>query len=263
MAADARGSGSHVSDPRPTLVPVGVGTAYAAPGEAQSCYLVRAGRRAVAVDLGSGALNRLQRHVAPEELSTLIITHLHPDHCVDLLALRVYMMWGPGAGRTLRVIGPPGLRDRLAAFAGSEGWDTAFAFEELAEGGGEVDLGEGLLMRHREVPHLPPTHAVRLESGGASVCLGADCAPGPELPELAAGCDVLVCECTFGAEAVPDGVPHLNARDAGAIAARAGVGRLLLTHCQPEFDRPAALAAARAAFSGPVDWAAQDAAVDA
>jgi ribonuclease BN (tRNA processing enzyme) len=98
---------------------------------------------------------------------------------------------------------------------------------------------------------------MRLEWGGAAVCYGADCAPGPELPELAAGCGVLVCEASFGAEPMPEGVPHLPAREAGRIAARAGVGRLLLTHCAPEFDRDAALAAARAEFSGPVDWARQ------
>lgn len=263
MAPDARGKRSHVSDPRLTLVPVGVGTAYAAPGEVQSCYLVRAGGRCVVVDLGSGALNRLQRHVAPHDPVAVIVTHLHPDHCVDLLSLRIHMMWGPGAGRTMRVIGPPGLRERLSAFSGSEGWGTALRFESFAAGAGEVDLGGGLVMRHREVTHLPPTNAVRLEYGGASVCLGADCAPGPQLPELAVGCDVLVCECTFGADAVPDGVPHLNARAAGTIAARAGAGRLLLTHCQPEFDRDAALAGARAAFGGPVDWARQDEPVSA
>lgn len=247
-----------MSDPRLTLVPVGVGTAYAATGEVQSCYLVRAGERCVVVDLGSGALNRLQRHVAPHEPEAVIVTHLHPDHCVDLLSLRIHMMWGPGAGRVMRVIGPPGLRDRLAAFSGSDGWDTSFRFEEFPPGAGEVDLGGGLVMRHREVPHLPPTNAVRLDAGGSSVCLGSDCAPNDDLPALAAGCDVLVCECTFGAGPVPAGVPHLSAHDAGVIAARAGARRLLLTHCQPEFDRDEALAAAGAAFGGPVGWARPD-----
>ncbi len=262
MAPDARAMDRDVSGPPLELVPVGVGTAYARPGEVQSCYLVRAGGRAVALDLGAGALNRLQRHLAPEELDALVISHLHPDHCVDLMALRVYMAWGPGRGGELRVLGPPGLRDRAAAFAGSDGGD-AFRFEDLPAGGGEHDLGGGLVLRHREVPHLPPTHALRLERGGAALCYGADCAEGPELAELAAGCDVLVCECSFGAEPVPEGVPHLNAAQAGAIAARAGAGRLLLTHCFPELDRDAALAAARAAFDGPVDWARQDEAVPA
>jgi ribonuclease BN (tRNA processing enzyme) len=261
MAADA-GARTIVSDPRLRLVPVGIGTAYAAPGEAQSCHLLRAGGRALVVDLGSGALNRLMDHVAPEGLEAVVVTHLHPDHCVDLMALRVYMAWGPGRGHRLRVIGPPGLRERLTAFSGSDGWDS-FTFEDLAAGAGEIELGGGLLLRHREVPHLPPTHAVRVEHGGAAVTLGADCAPNDALPELARGCDVLVCECTFGAGEVPPGVPHLNARAAGEIAARAGAGRLVLVHGQPEFDRAAAVEQAAVAFGSPTGWDVQGAEIAA
>jgi ribonuclease BN (tRNA processing enzyme) len=263
MAADARAISRHVNDPRLRIVPVGVGAAYSAPGEAQSSYLVTAAGRSVAIDLGSGTLNLLQRQIAPEDLDALVITHLHPDHCVDLMALRVYMVWGPGAGRVLTVHGPPGLRERLVAFSGSDGWDRAFVFRDLAAGGGEVDLGDGLVLRHREVPHLPPTHAVRLEHGGRAICFSADCGPNDALVELARGCEVLVCECSFGAGRVPEGVPHLDARDAGGIAARAGAGRLLLVHCSPEFDRAEALDVAREAFGGPVAWARQGEAVAA
>ncbi len=144
MAADARASCRNVSEPRLELVPVGVGSAIAAPGEAQSSYLVRAGAHAVVMDLGSGTFSRLQTHIAPEDVETLLITHLHPDHCVDLMALRVYMVWGPGAGGRIRVVGPPGLRERLSAFSGSDAWDTAFSFEEFAPVEGSIDLGDGL-----------------------------------------------------------------------------------------------------------------------
>ncbi|WP_217923620.1 MBL fold metallo-hydrolase [Miltoncostaea oceani] len=261
MAADA-GASTNVTDPSLELVPLGIGAAYARPGEAQSCHLVRAGGRALVVDMGAGALNRLMGVMAPEDLEAVVITHMHPDHCVDLMALRVYMAWGPGVGRTLRVAGPPGLRARLQDFSGSVGWD-ALHFEDLRAGEGEIDLGGGLVVRHREVPHLPPTHAVRVDHGGASICLGADCGPNDALPELARDCDLLVCECTFGAEEVPDGLAHLNGRGAGEMAARAGAGRLVLVHGQPEYDRDAAVAQAAEAFGGPVAWAREGEAVAA
>jgi len=50
---------------------------------------------------------------------------------------------------------------------------------------------------------------------------------------------------------------HMTGRDAGRVAAAARVGRLLLTHCYPEHDRDATIAAARDAFDGPVEWARQ------
>ena len=263
MARDVRATGRDVTPPRPVLVPVGVGAAYARPGEAQSCYLVRVADRAIALDLGSGTLNRLQEHLPPERLSALVITHLHPDHCVDLLALRVYLAYGPGRGHALRVLGPPELRRRLMDFGGSDAWDEVIRFEDLTGDAGERDLGGGVTLRYGQVPHLPPTFALRVEAGGGAVCFGADCADNDALPVLAAGADVLLCECSFGAGEVPAGVPHLNGRQAGGIAARAGAGRLLLTHCFPEQDRGAALADAREAFPGPVEWAVQDEAVAA
>ena len=263
MPRDVRATGRDVTPPRPVLVPVGVGAAYARPGEAQSCYLVRVGDRAIALDLGSGTLNRLQVHLPPERLAALVVTHLHPDHCVDLLALRVYLAYGPGRGSALRVLGPPELGRRLMDFGGSDGWDEVIRFEDLTGDAGERDLGGGVTLRYRQVPHLPPTFALRVEAGGGAVCFGADCADNDALPALAGGADLLLCECSFGADEVPEGVPHLNGRQAGGIAARAGAGRLLLTHCFPEHDRDAALAAARAEFGGQAGWAVQDQAVAA
>jgi ribonuclease BN (tRNA processing enzyme) len=238
-----------------TLVPVGVGAAYGRPNEVQSAYLVLAGSRALCLDLGAGCLNRLTSLAPPERLEALVVTHMHPDHLADLLALRVYMSFGPGRGSRVRVLGPSGLRERLIAFSGPDGWDEGLAFEALTPDGGEVDLGGGLLLRYAEVPHTPPTFAVRVDWGGKSICYGADCSPNDALPDLASGCDILLVECSFGAQEVPDGVLHLSSRDAAAIARAAGARRLLLTHCYPEFDRDTALAAAQEGLDVPVEWA--------
>lgn len=239
------------------LTPVGVGPAYAAPGEVQSCYLIRAGRRFVCCDLGAGALNRLSDVVAPRDLAAIVISHLHPDHCVDLLALHVYMAFGPGRGRRLPLYAPAAIEARFLAF-GMEDWRESFDLVALAPPGGRVDLGDGLALAYREVPHLPPTFALRFERDGASICYGADCAPNEAIVELARGADVVVLESSFGPAPGPADVPHLDGGAAGRIAAAAGAGRLLLTHCYPEFDREATLAVARAAFpAGEVAWARQ------
>jgi ribonuclease BN (tRNA processing enzyme) len=236
------------------LLPVGVGAAYGRPGEAQSAYLVRAGDTTVCLDLGAGTFNLLRAHFAPEDLAAVVISHLHPDHCADLFSLRVYMAWGPGEGRRLRVLGPPGLRKRLVDFSGSEGWDRSMTFEDLTSDGA-VDLGGGLRLRSCEVPHLKPTFASRLDFDGSSVCFGADCGPNDALPELASGCDVLLAECSYGDAVGPPEVGHLNAREVAEIATRADAGRLVMTHLYPEHDPDAALAAARAATAVPVEWA--------
>lgn len=238
-----------------SLVPVGVGTAYARQGEAQSAYLVRADGADILLDLGAGALNRLQAVCDPARLDLLVVSHAHPDHCADLFALRVLMAYGPGAGESIRVLLPEGLRERLIGFVGADGWEW-MRDEVLARGGGETTVGAVRIVQ-REVPHVAPTHAVRIESGGRSLVYGADGIVSEALIDLATGCDLLLCECSFGAGPAPPGPAHLNAAGAGLIAARAGAGALLLTHCYPEHDRDAAVRAARAEFDGPVAFAEQ------
>ena len=103
MSAD----GANASDERLTVTPVGVGTAYSAPGVDQACFLVEVAGKRILLDLGAGSLNRLQQQIDPVDLDLILISHLHPDHCIDLFSLQVYLAWGPGKGVT-----HPGARDR-------------------------------------------------------------------------------------------------------------------------------------------------------
>lgn len=76
------------------------------------------------------------------------------------------------------------------------------------------------------------------------------------LEELARDSDLFLCEAAFtdGKETIPD--LHLNGREAGEAAARAGVRRLVLTHIPPWTDPQINLADARTAYAGPVELAA-------
>jgi ribonuclease Z len=60
------------------------------------------------------------------------------------------------------------------------------------------------------------------------------------VPELADGVDLLVAESTFLAEdaALAERYGHLTAREAGQVAARCGVRRLVLTHFSQRYQDP-------------------------
>ena len=65
--------------------------------------------------------------------------------------------------------------DRLAGIAGGETWAGIEAFD-LPAGSGTLEIGE-LAITHAEVPHLPPTHALRVEHGGRSITSSPPRAP--------------------------------------------------------------------------------------
>jgi ribonuclease BN (tRNA processing enzyme) len=93
-------------------------------------------------------------------------------------------------------------------------------------------------------------------AAGRTLAYSGDTGISPGLVAAATGADLLLCEAS-----VTDGRPHppdlhLTGREAGEHAARAGVGRLLVTHVPPWTDRDRVLTEATEAFGGPTSLAA-------
>ena len=81
------------------LTAVGTSGSFPGPGNSASCYLLTwqaEGRDwRVVLDLGSGALGALQAHVDPADLDAVVLSHLHPDHCLDMTGLYVHRIYDP------------------------------------------------------------------------------------------------------------------------------------------------------------------------
>jgi ribonuclease BN (tRNA processing enzyme) len=87
---------------------------------------------------------------------------------------------------------------------------------------------------------------------GPGLVYSGDCGRADDLVALIRPGDTLLSEASFGARPVPAGAEHLTAADAGRAATAGHAARLLLTHVQMGYSRADALAAAQAAFSGPI-----------
>lgn len=245
------------------LTVVGCSGSLPGPDSAASCYLVEAARGGrtwrVLLDLGSGALGPLQRHIALTDIDAVLLSHLHPDHCLDLCGLYVALKYLPGAGprRPVPVYGPAGTARRMAAAYGlspEPGMTPELDFRTWRDGVPQ-DIGP-LRVTPFAVRHPVEAYGMRVEHEGGVLAYTGDTDTCGELTTLARDADLLLCEAAF-TEKQQDGERgiHLTGRQAGEVASAARARRLVITHVPPWNDHLAAAAEARTAYAGPVELA--------
>jgi len=240
-------------DPTLTLDVLGAGPAYTdRSGATGAAYLVRSGATAIVLDLGQGAFTRLAGTIEPSTLDAILVSHLHPDHFVDLVALRHYLRWEFEPSRRLRVLGPAGLGDRLDGLHAEPGFAAAgLDIEAIQPGRLAVD---GLVIDAARIFHTDDSYGFRVaRSGdGPGLVYSGDCGRAEDLDPLVHPGDTILSEVSFGAGPVTPGAAHLDGPAVGALAARTGASRVLLTHLQMGYDETAAVESVRARFDGPV-----------
>jgi ribonuclease BN (tRNA processing enzyme) len=231
---------------------LGAGPSYTnQPGALGAAYLVRADDEALLLDLGQGSFAALAATFAPSRLLGVVISHLHPDHFVDLVPLRHYLRYEFEPRRRLTVFAPDGLESRLDALFGSAGFAAeALDFEPLVAGSRRIG---SFVVEARRVTHTDDSHALRVTgSDGMALVYSGDCGFADDLAPLIQPGDTLLSEISFGAGPVPVGALHLDGSAIAALVRSRRPGRVLLTHLQMGFDRAAAIEAARDGYVGDV-----------
>lgn len=247
------------------LTVIGCTGSFAGPDSPASCYLLTGtdhdGRSwRVLLDLGNGSLGALQRHLDLQDIDAVLISHLHPDHCVDLAGLHVAVKWDPrgwSAG-PVAVWAPPGTEDYLRAshvIDGEGGLEQEFELG-IWEEGRPVQIGPFRIHPHRVLHPVADPFALRIEydghhgssvltySGDTDACVG--------LVRAAQDADLLLCEAAYHEGRDTFRGIHLTGRRAGETATQAGAKELMLTHL-PVWNSPTrAVQEAAEVFTGPI-----------
>lgn len=229
------------------------------PGGASSGYLLESDGHKVLLECGHGVSGKLTTATDLEDISAIVISHMHPDHFFDLIPLKYGYFFGEIPKVPLFL--PPGGRELLhrlqsAVRLADDFFDQNFHVSEydprspLEVAGFRFDFG---LTRH-----FVDAYAMRITASGKKggvLAYSSDTAWEDDLLALSRGATVGLFEATLVGEVNDtDASGHLTGTQAGELAQKCGIQKLLMTHYwwgnAQELCNEAA-----AAFDGPVDLA--------
>jgi ribonuclease BN (tRNA processing enzyme) len=249
-----------------TLTVLGATAPYPGPGQATPGYLVEGFGARVLLDCGSGVVSRLSAYCDPADLDAVVLSHLHFDHCSDVLVLRYALDLAVRAGR---LDGPVPLwcPSEPAEVFSLMSYKEALAARPL-EPGLTVSAG-GMAITFVPVRHSVETYGVAFGPAGAGSARAAPPAPilfytadtalFDNLPLLAGAPRILLVEASLSereaARAPVTG--HLTAGEAARLGAETGAEHVVLTHYPPGRTASELIAEARRSAACPVTVAVE------
>ncbi|MFZ6005135.1 MAG: ribonuclease Z [Actinomycetota bacterium] len=238
------------------IVLLGTGSPIPDPRRAGPSTVVLAGGHQLLFDCGRGVLLRAAAAgVGANQLSATFLTHLHSDHLTDLNDVITTRWITTFAPSPLELIGPPGTREVVDGILASLRpdvsyrrahhdditWEPPVEVTELTEGVAFEAGGVRVIAAPTDHRPVAPTVGYRVEHGGSAVVIAGDTVPCAGLDGLCEGADVLVCTVIRDDLVRAVGLPrlldicdyHSTVEQAADTAKRAGMSKLVLTHCVP------------------------------
>lgn len=214
-----------------------------------ACYLLRAGERALLIDVGTGARRLITKPELLDGVGELhiVLTHFHLDHVCGLpylAGINVDLtIWAPGrwlydqdAARILEPLRTPPIAPRDHT--------SLAAVRELR--GGEQEIAGFCVRASAQPRHWSPSAGLRVDD---ELALITDTPYETSSASLAEGVADLLHEAWSTSSAPIHAEHDATAADAARVAREAGAGRLTLIHLNPAMpDHSAVLADALAGF---------------
>lgn len=206
------------------------GSYNAPPGDACSGYLVQAGATNIWMDCGNGSFANLQRHIDVADLDAVVVTHSHPDHCVDLFGLHVLATYGLHRS-DIPVFAAQEVESRLRSLVSD--WRGTFAWHTVGDKSREAV--NDVVMEFSETDHPVPTVAVSMRFDRRHFVYTSDTGPNWSPETFGPGADLLLSEASYTHDDRRSPI-HLSGQQAGEFAHAARAQRLVLTHLWPTID---------------------------
>jgi len=241
------------------LTILGSGTGVPTAERSACSFVLETGGKHLLFDLGPGTVRRLtEAGFALSGISSVFISHFHPDHVSELVAF-LFATKYPAAYRRrtpFQVIGAKGIRNLYRGLVNVFGeWiELKHGLMDMVElSSTEADrlTGESFIVDSLPMTHIASSIGFRVTAAdGTILAYTGDTDDCENAVVLARNADIFVCE-----SALPDGMKvdgHLTPSLAGRIASQARVKKLLLTHFYPECESVDIEAECRKTYDGPL-----------
>lgn len=225
------------------VVILGSGSSVPHPRRTSSAIWVETPEAKVLLDCAPSAIHRMPAEGCDwAGLDAIWISHFHLDHCGGLAPLLFALKYAPEtAGRTkpLRIFGPAGIAELVAAFDGVNNYrllEQPFPVEIIeTETSEPFTIAAGLTAVTAKTPHTPESHAIHLrDAAGRTLVFTSDTGFHEPLAAFARHADLFILECSFIRNKPVE--KHLELAEATWLIRRAEPARAVLTHLYPEWD---------------------------
>ena len=221
------------------VVFIGTSDAFGAGGRRQSAVMVRGRRGGMLLDCGATTNTGLSElGIDRGEIDSILVSHFHGDHFGGIPLFLLAALYTDRRTHPLEIAGPPEVEARVRRLAAAMGhdidrndWTFDIRFTEIRPGA-QIDLGPAEVSAF-EMQHQLEAHpqGYRVSLGERTIAYSGDTGWFPDLPQLSAGADLFICECTLHHDALDF---HLNLDEIVEHQAEFDCGRLILTHLGAE-----------------------------
>ena len=228
------------------LTVIGNSGPYPPKDGACSGYLLETEDTKILIECGSGILSRLQNYCCIEDITHIILSHLHYDHMGDVMVLRYAIEGKRKRGQKLNAIKlflPDAPVEEYKKIISKDLFDVTVIKDNL-----QVKINN-LNVSFARMSHPIPSYGTRIQEGEKVFVYSGDASYFNFPLKFVSDCDMFLCDSALlSTEKKSSDVPHLTSAEVGEIAKNALVRKLLITHFWPEANKEDNLKEASAIF---------------
>lgn len=216
---------------------IGCWAPYPAAFGACPSYLVQVDDKKILLDIGHGSFSQLQGIMDFRQLDLVIISHLHPDHYMDIWCLRHAIKGALADGSRLSKLPIYMPNTPTADYQSILKVEDALEIYPINDSMTRLELGQ-VKITFTQANHPIKTFATAVEWEGKKIFYTGDTGESEKIAQGANNADLLICEASLLEKDKDYGVQtgHLTAQGAAQLANKANAKQLLLTHLWPEYD---------------------------